>query len=174
MLPKSVLREIDRKCRSLLWLGKESSSKSLISWEIVCRPKRKGGLGVNDLMSWNIAAVGKKVCDIITTKNSLWAHWIIKHKLKRMSYWGLRKPLDCSWNWGHLLIIRCFDYVLGNGTSFSFWHDPWFHGKAVSDAFSTLHIPDTDISKWATVSYVWRQGRWCLPDPIDDENEVAW
>ena len=57
---------------------------------------------------------------------------------------------------------------------FSFWYDPWFQGHNVKDVFPNLHIPDTEIPKWATVSDVWRQGRWCFPDSIDEETKVAW
>ena len=88
VLPKSVVLEIDKKCKALLWQGKEQGSKSLVSLHQVCLPKKEGGLGIKDIVSWNKAAVGKKVWDLPTHKQSLWAVWINRQKLKKLSFWG--------------------------------------------------------------------------------------
>ncbi|XP_071722341.1 uncharacterized protein [Rutidosis leptorrhynchoides] len=38
-LPKSIVKIIDAKCRGFLWTGTESSSRSLVAWKMVCKPK---------------------------------------------------------------------------------------------------------------------------------------
>lgn len=49
-LPKVVLQTINVVCRSFLWTGgKEISSKSLIAWKKVCRPKGYGGMYIIDM-----------------------------------------------------------------------------------------------------------------------------
>lgn len=50
-LPVAVIENIDRVRRHFRWRGKDltSTKKSLAAWGKVCRPKKKGGLGVIDL-----------------------------------------------------------------------------------------------------------------------------
>ena len=45
--PKSVLHEIKSLQRNFLWGGREAKVKfSLVSWEGICKPKDRGGLGI--------------------------------------------------------------------------------------------------------------------------------
>ena len=47
--PKSILKEIRSIQRNFLWVGREAKAKSsLVSWEKVCSPKDRGGLGLRD------------------------------------------------------------------------------------------------------------------------------
>ncbi|XP_074305780.1 uncharacterized protein LOC141641001 [Silene latifolia] len=60
ILSKTVLQKIDGLCRKFLWHGNEmKDSPALVAWENICKPKRKGGLGLKCLYWWNIAAVAK-------------------------------------------------------------------------------------------------------------------
>ena len=47
--PKSILREIRSIQRNFLWGSREDNAKfALVSWDSICRPKLKGGLGLRD------------------------------------------------------------------------------------------------------------------------------
>lgn len=60
ILPQSILKEIDRKCREYLWRRKEDTGMiALVAWEKVCTPKKNRGLSVKRCKTWNIAIVGK-------------------------------------------------------------------------------------------------------------------
>ncbi|XP_074315304.1 uncharacterized protein LOC141651495 [Silene latifolia] len=60
ILPKTVLQQIARMCRRFLWYGTDNrESPALVSWENICKPKRKGGLGIKHLIWWNVAAIVK-------------------------------------------------------------------------------------------------------------------
>lgn len=59
MFPKSILDEIDRVRRQYLWDGNSSSKKrALVNWDLVCKPKKFGGLGLKNLQLWNTTALG--------------------------------------------------------------------------------------------------------------------
>ncbi|XP_074298927.1 uncharacterized protein LOC141629907 [Silene latifolia] len=61
ILPKTVLNSIDAICEPS-WHGQEQKeSPALVSWNQVCKPRRKGGLGLKSVTSWNIALMGKYV-----------------------------------------------------------------------------------------------------------------
>jgi hypothetical protein len=56
-LPPKILEHIDKIRRHCLWVKKkddgEESHYSLAAWDLVCRPKKKGGLGVLNLKIQN-------------------------------------------------------------------------------------------------------------------------
>ena len=90
-----------------------------------------------------------------------------------MSFLGAMKPPGSSWAWGSLLKLRSsfkrlFYYKLGRGDKFSFWYDPWLQGEAPTDFIGGSSLKDADVKRLARVNEVWINGRWRLPDPIDE------
>ncbi|XP_019225084.1 PREDICTED: uncharacterized protein LOC109206689, partial [Nicotiana attenuata] len=76
ILPQSVIKAIDRKCREYLWGTTEGHRKmALISWEVLCRPKKYGGMNIKGCKNWNIASVGKLLWQLMTNKEVLWVRW---------------------------------------------------------------------------------------------------
>jgi hypothetical protein len=64
--PKGILQKIRAIQRDFLWRGAENKKKwALVAWEKVCRPKGKGGLGLQDPQVTN-EAYGEK----------LWWRWV--------------------------------------------------------------------------------------------------
>jgi hypothetical protein len=50
MIPVGLLEVIDRARRHCLWRKKDKEKvHSLAAWDMVCRPKKKGGLGIINL-----------------------------------------------------------------------------------------------------------------------------
>lgn len=50
VLPKFILKEINKVCRSFLWHGNNSTAPGAVDWENVMFPKSAGGLGVCDIV----------------------------------------------------------------------------------------------------------------------------
>ncbi|XP_024015909.1 uncharacterized protein LOC112089163 [Eutrema salsugineum] len=49
-LPKACIREIDKICAGFLWSGQElNGQKAKVAWDIVCSPKKEGGLDLKPL-----------------------------------------------------------------------------------------------------------------------------
>ena len=56
----SVAAKIERLQRDFLWLGvREGKRDHLVSWDVVCKPKTKGGLGFGKISIRNFALLGK-------------------------------------------------------------------------------------------------------------------
>lgn len=54
VLPGACIQEINRVCSDFLWFGPVlNTRKAKISWEIVCRRKYDGGLGLRSLKEVN-------------------------------------------------------------------------------------------------------------------------
>lgn len=50
VLPKSVLKETNKVCKSFLQSGQIYSKKSgLVSWDKLCCDKKEGGMGFRDI-----------------------------------------------------------------------------------------------------------------------------
>nr|CAE04648.2 OSJNBa0061G20.4 [Oryza sativa Japonica Group] len=130
MLPKTVIDSIDRARRHCLWRGSEvnSNKKSLAAWHKVCKPKRKGGLGVLNLSIQNQALL-IKFLDKFSKKNDL--PWV---NLVWSSYYGNYVPhltnLKGTFWWRDICklmdvfrgIARCH---LKSGNTCSIWYYVW-------------------------------------------------
>ncbi|KAL0404249.1 UNVERIFIED_CONTAM: hypothetical protein Sradi_2065700 [Sesamum radiatum] len=53
ILPKTVIREIERRIRSLLWKGGTGVGYVKVSWQQACCPISEGGLGIRDILALN-------------------------------------------------------------------------------------------------------------------------
>ena len=60
-LPAKTIKALVKICRSFLWCGKEEAGggKCAVAWDMVCRPRWAGGLGVTNLKWMNIAPQAK-------------------------------------------------------------------------------------------------------------------
>ena len=104
----------------------ERAKGSLVSWKKVLSSKEEGGLGIKDLLSWNTAAVGKRIWDLLVGKSSLRTLWITKTKLKRLVLRGLHSHLIAAGSGGGYsnLHMSFKSFFVGNGEDFDFWFYP--------------------------------------------------
>jgi hypothetical protein len=59
-LPVGILDVIDRARRHCLWRKKDKNKvQSLAAWDMICKPKDKGGLGILNLFVQNNALLLK-------------------------------------------------------------------------------------------------------------------
>jgi len=74
--PKAVVKKIQEIQRNFPWGSTNIKQKwALVDWEMVCRPKRIGGLGLRDLKTSNKVFSAKIWWRWVTHKGELWARF---------------------------------------------------------------------------------------------------
>ncbi|GJU66676.1 putative reverse transcriptase domain, reverse transcriptase zinc-binding domain protein [Tanacetum coccineum] len=72
ILPSSLMHDLEQVIRGFLWCqGKMKRGKAKVAWEVVCLPKKEGGLGIQRLEVFNKALISSHIWSIITNKESL-------------------------------------------------------------------------------------------------------
>ncbi|KAF1870547.1 hypothetical protein Lal_00025695 [Lupinus albus] len=72
-LPQSVCNDINRMTRNFVWGGDiNKRSLNLVSWDVLTRHKRDGGLGLRETRSTNISLLGKMCWNMLHNSENLW------------------------------------------------------------------------------------------------------
>ncbi|XP_073307112.1 uncharacterized mitochondrial protein AtMg00310-like [Primulina huaijiensis] len=116
-IPKSVCEEIERVC-SNFWWGVDEGKKMLHwkSWEALCQPKCKGGLGFRHLEIFNKALLAKQIWRIIKNPGSLAARVLKARYFRHQDIMKASLGNNPSYLWRSLLWSRP---LLENGIC---WH----------------------------------------------------
>ena len=182
-IPLSVLARIELILRQFLWKGPElGPGGAKVTWSMVCRPKKEGGLGLRRLSDCNKAAMLKHIWILFTDKESLWHKWIHSTFLKNKNFWVAPKPTFCSWAWKKILDLRKdyrrqFVWRIGDGSETSFWFDYWHPKGPFCELFSNRDIYCSGIPRFSSVqqflSSDWRSSNflqaynsWSDPSPV--------
>ncbi|KAK7282263.1 hypothetical protein RIF29_10909 [Crotalaria pallida] len=150
VIPASICQEVEKICRGFIWGSTNERRKChLVSWEVICSPKEKGGLGFRNLKSVNEAYMMKLAWNMISNPNALWSKVLTsKYKVENPINVSPSTKPNVSALWRG--ISRAFPKVrdgimrnMENGGTIKFWKDPWLPGiKAIAD------IPGVDVPDW--------------------------
>jgi hypothetical protein len=114
-----------------LWKRKDKDKvNSLAAWEMVCKPKKKGCLGIINMQVQNTALLLKHLDKFYNNEDIPWVHLVKDAHYQVCS--------SCSYSLWLLLvenIIKLSDEYrsitsvkIGNGSSALFWSDLWKNG----------------------------------------------
>lgn len=172
ILPTKVLRIVEQKLCSFLWKGTDTNSMGAkVAWKEVCTPKKSGGLGIKDLVSWNKALMIRHIWNLYSGVDSLWVRWINSYHLKNRNFWDGKAPHLCSWNWRKILKLRhlarpLIKHSIGNGVSTSLWFDDWHPDGPLLSKWSSRIIYDSGLPKHAKVSSIIHNNLWNWPPTV--------
>ncbi|KAL0313681.1 UNVERIFIED_CONTAM: hypothetical protein Scaly_2910900 [Sesamum calycinum] len=77
ILPKGVLKLLEKKMRKFLWQGSTGSGNAKVAWDQLCKPKAEGGLGIRSLITTNQALILKQLWRLLQNDGtSIWVDWI--------------------------------------------------------------------------------------------------
>nr|GEW56935.1 hypothetical protein [Tanacetum cinerariifolium] len=119
--------------------------KPKVSWDEVCRPKQKGGLGLKRLDLFNKALMISHIWSLISCKESIWVKWIHTYKLKGQSFWEVLVRGNITWGMRKILQIRPLirEFIwhrIGSGSTTSMWYDRWCSISPIANVFSARDI----------------------------------
>jgi hypothetical protein len=117
-IPMEVLLKIDSIRRAYLWAAcdKVSGGKCKVNWDLVCKPKIKGGLGILNIHKFASAL----------RLRWLWLEWTDNSKPWR----GLGNPCNAS---DRELFAAATKVTIGNGDKALFWDSSWLDGRRPKD-----------------------------------------
>jgi hypothetical protein len=125
-----VLVEIDKNRRHFLWGDKdlEKRNPSLATWDLVCKPKEQGGVGVINLSVQNDSLLVKHLQKFYNHIDIPWVH--LTYELYYSSGLPPARPREISFRWRDCLkVLPTFkelatcDFVQGN--YILLWKDKW-------------------------------------------------
>ncbi|XP_039064795.1 uncharacterized protein LOC120210041 [Hibiscus syriacus] len=77
ILPQSIINKIKKICSRYFWKGSNIPAVGArVSWDRICKPKSEGGLGLNDIKSWNKTCMILLIKNLLAVESSLWVAWI--------------------------------------------------------------------------------------------------
>lgn len=144
-LPLGVVAALDRLRRAFLWAGSDrvSGAQCLVAWDLVCRPKEEGGLGVRSLPEQNACLQIELLHRLHVAPGASWPRWV----------WDVigdapldslgRSALICGTHWASLLrllpLYRSISRVeIGDGARTAFWWDAWTPSGPLAAAMPEL------------------------------------
>ncbi|KAF8088677.1 hypothetical protein N665_0532s0040 [Sinapis alba] len=171
ILPKGCIKSIESLCSRFLWSGNvEQRGIAKIAWSTVCLPKDEGGLGLRSFAIWSQVLCVKFIWTLLSTSPSLWADWHWNCHLHNKSFWTVKATSIDSWIWSKLLNLRPLalnfcKFIVGNGTSTSFWFDVWTPFGKLINYLGPNGPRALTIRKNAMVAHATSGSRWALPHP---------
>ncbi|KAL2231088.1 UNVERIFIED_CONTAM: putative mitochondrial protein [Sesamum indicum] len=106
ILPKGVIKNIEKRLRGFLWRGTGNSGYPKVAWKEICKPKEEGGLGLKDMGTLNRALMCKKLCEVIRCdRTSIWVEWLWHGRLRDDSIWTIPENRG-PWGWRKMLRLR--------------------------------------------------------------------
>ncbi|GLT48179.1 hypothetical protein SLA2020_218200 [Shorea laevis] len=169
ILPKKVIKSVEAICSAFLWKGRATDARGAkVSWEIVCKPKVEGGLGIKPLQAWNKACILRFIWLLFSKAGSIWVAWVQAYLIKGKSFWSLKIPGDTSWFWRKILSLRpttryLIKHMIGNGENTFLWFDFWHPTGPLLEVYGQKIVQDTAIPLQAKLSQVVQGNFWKWP-----------
>ncbi|KAG8374779.1 hypothetical protein BUALT_Bualt10G0031200 [Buddleja alternifolia] len=132
LLPKHLCNDLDRLMRTFLWNPSQNNKVlALKSWDSICSPKSRGGLGVRRAFDLNKALVGKLAWTLCTYSSKIWPQLLKLKYLRLNSFLDQDSyPPSSSWVWKDIFTCKklllkgsCFTVTLDS--DLRTWGDPW-------------------------------------------------
>ena len=114
--------------------NRQEPAPSLAAWDLICRPKNKGGLGILDLGFQNVALLLKHVNKFLNKAEIPWVHLIWNSYYHELVPQGTI-PCGSFWWKDILKLMDQFREVtwvkVNEGDTALFWQDKWQLGNSV-------------------------------------------
>jgi hypothetical protein len=156
-IPKGVLKKLDYFRSRFFWQGSSDKQKyRLARWNILCRPKDQGGLGILDLQLQNKCLLAKWLVNLLNSGGT-WQTLLTNKYLSLKTLTQVTAKPNDSHFWRGLMrikdeVLTKGSFIIKDGTKTRFWDDTWVGDKPLKDAYPSLYNIVRDSH--ATVSKV--------------------
>jgi hypothetical protein len=129
-LPKAIVKQIDKFRKNCLWRNNDinGQSKPKAAWELVCRTKIEGGLGIINLELQNQALLMKNLDEFYNRKEIPWVNLVWERHYKNDKLPGAVKKGSFWWR-DVLKLLPQFKQMasikMNSGITCHFWKDSW-------------------------------------------------
>ncbi|RVX11275.1 LINE-1 retrotransposable element ORF2 protein [Vitis vinifera] len=151
-IPASMAAKIERMQREFLWSGVgEGKRDHLVNWDVVCKPKSRGGLGFGKISMRNVALLGKWLWRYPREGSALWHQVILSIYGSHSNGWDVNNNVRwshrCPWK-AIALVFQEFSkftrFVVGDGDRIRFWDDLWWGDQPLGTQYPRLLSVVTD------------------------------
>ncbi|KAL4347618.1 hypothetical protein GQ457_17G007830 [Hibiscus cannabinus] len=148
-LPACTAAKLNSLISNFIWGNKEGRAIHWVKWEIICKPKIRGGLGLWDLRLKNRALLNKWLWRYGEEKESLWRK-VVDAKYgydSKNLIPEVREGKRGSWLWKNItspllnredLFTKHIRFGIGNGEYIDFWGDFWTEVPSLKVAFPRI------------------------------------
>jgi len=143
-IPKGVLKNLDQYRSRFFWKGSSDRHRyRLAKWDMLCRPRDQGGLGILNLHLQNKCLLAKWLVNLLNTEG-IWQTLLRNKYLNSKSLSQVTAKPNDSHFWRGLMRIK--DEVLAkgsfhikDGTAARFWDDTWVGDKPLKVSYPSLY-----------------------------------
>ncbi|KAL8496805.1 hypothetical protein ACS0TY_020472 [Phlomoides rotata] len=132
-IPKGILEKIESAIARFLW-GQKGEEKRVhwLRWDVLCKPKKKGGFGLRNLGNFNSALLAKQGWRLIQDDQSLLAQVLKARYFPRGNFLTTKRGYGSSYTWksileGRRVLEKGLVWVIGDGKSVGILGDPWIY-----------------------------------------------
>jgi hypothetical protein len=160
LLPKTVLKQIDKYRRYCLWSGATANEKKVekAAWPLVCTSKDEGGLGIINLQTQNEALLLKHLHKFFNKCDLPWVELIWDKHYTNGKLLDIRMPKGSFWWRDVLKLLHKFkgmaSVTIFSGQSCLHWDDLWNGGvrKLLSPELHSFAKKNKSICLSKTIS----------------------
>jgi hypothetical protein len=143
-IPKGVRKRLDFYRSRFFWQSDGQKKKyRLTKWNIVCRPKDQGGLGIEVLDIKNRCLLSKWLFKMLT-EEGLWQELLTNKYLGSKSLSQAQsKPTDSPF-WKGIMkakddVFKRGSFTVGDGMKTRFWEDTWLGDTPLNIQYASLY-----------------------------------
>jgi hypothetical protein len=143
-IPKGVRKRLDFYRSRFFWQSDDIKKKyRLTKWNIICRPKDQGGLGIEVLDIKNRCLLSKWLFKLLSEKG-VWQELLQKKYLRGKTLSQVQaKPADSHF-WKGIMGVKdeffhLGSFNVGDGNSTRFWEDVWLGDTPLSEQYPSLY-----------------------------------
>lgn len=143
----------------------------------MCTPKGAGGLGLQKMVDFNLALLGKLAWQMIWCPNKFWVRVMHDKYVKNGSLFTTVAKATDSKGWKSIIRGRSVlelgaRWQIGNGKTVDFWSDWWVGDKPLGLVHGVPEVMrHVKVGDFMTANKVWDEGKLAML-PVDVVREI--